>query len=121
MSECKAVRSDGTPCRAHPLRGGDFCFFHDPGKRAAVIEAGRKGGARRTIELPEGEPLDPDRVRGIISYLIEATASGAMDALTARALGYVLRVDNRVLETHCLEQRLCELERMVEERRPSRA
>ena len=47
MSECKAIRSDGTPCRAHALRGGDFCFFHDPGQRDALIQATRKGGARR--------------------------------------------------------------------------
>ena len=119
MSDCKAIRSDGTVCRAHALRGGDYCFFHDPRKRAAVIRAGRKGGARRSIELPEGEPLDPDRIRGIISYLIEAIASGAVDAPTARALGYVLRVDNRVHETHCLEQRLAGLERIVKGLQPS--
>ena len=120
MSECKALRSDGTPCRAHALRGGDFCFFHDPGQRDALIEATRKGGERRPIALPEGEPLDPDRIRGILSYLIEAIASGAMDSPTARALGYVLRVDNRVHETHCLEQRLGELETRVKEMLPSR-
>ena len=119
MSECKAIRSDGTPCRAPPLRGGDFCFFHDPGKRDALVQATRKGGARRAIELPEGEPLEPDRIRGIISYLLEAIASGAMDARTARALGYVLHVDNRVHETHCLEERLCELENIVKEMQPS--
>jgi len=119
MSECKAVRADGTTCRAHALRGGDFCFFHDPDKRGALIQATRKGGARRTIELPEGEPLSPDRIRGIIAYFLEAIAAGAVDAHTARALGYVLRVDNRVQETHCLEQRLCELEEMVKGMKPS--
>jgi len=119
MPDCKAIRPDGTPCRAYAIRGSDFCFFHDPRKRAAVIRAGRKGGARRAIELPEGEPLDPDRIRGIISYIIEAIASGAMDARTARALGYVLRVDNRVHETHCLEQRLGDLERIVKGLQPS--
>ena len=119
MSECTAIRSDGTPCRANALRGGDFCFFHDPGKRDALIEATRKGGERRAVELPEGEPLDPDRIRGIISYLLEAIVSGAIDARTARALGYVLRVDNRVHETHCLEDRLCELEQTVKEMLPS--
>jgi len=119
MSECKAIRSDGTPCRGYAVRGSEFCFFHDPEKRTAVIEAGRKGGARRPIELPEGEPLDPDRIRGIIAYFLEAIAGGSVDARTAHALGYVLRVDNRVHETQCLEQRLCELEELVKEMKPS--
>ena len=119
MPDCKAVRSDGTPCRAHALRTGDFCFFHDPRKRSALIRAARKGGARRSIEIPEGEPLHPDRIRGIISHLVEAIVAGAMDAPSARALGYVLRVDNRVHETQCLEQRIRDLENLVKGLQPS--
>jgi len=121
MSESKAVRSDGTPCRAHALRGGDICFFHDPDKRADLIQATRKGGLRRSVEIPEGEPLPPDRIRGIIAHLLEAIAAGAMDAPTARALTYLLRVDNRVHETECLEQRIADLENFVKGVRPCQA
>ncbi len=66
MADCKAQRTDGSKCQAHALRGGDFCFFHDPDSRTSMIEAARKGGTRRTVELPECAPLRPERARAIL-------------------------------------------------------
>lgn len=119
MSDCKAVRSDGSPCRAHALRTSEFCFFHDPNERSALIEATRKGGSRRTVEIPEGEPLAPERVRAIISHLVEAIIAGAVDAPTVRAITYILRLDNRLHETEALEERISDLEDIMEGERPS--
>jgi len=43
MAECKALRTDGSKCGAQALRGGDFCFFHDPDSRTSTVEAAHRG------------------------------------------------------------------------------
>ena len=112
MADCKALRTDGSKCRAQALREGDFCFFHDPESRGKMVEAAGRGGARRSVELPEAESLTPERVRAILAGMIEAGASGAMDSGTARTVGYLLQIEARIREGSELEQRVKALERV---------
>ena len=110
MAQCKGLRTDGSECRAQALGGRTLCFFHDPDSRGRMIEAARRGGERRTVELPERVPLTPERARGILAGVIEAAASGAMDSATARTLGYLLQIESRIREGHDLERRIAALE-----------
>lgn len=107
---CKATRNDGSPCKAQALPESGFCYWHDPERRQEMIEAARRGGERRTIELPEGKPLTPERARAILAGVIEAAASGALDNATARTVGYLLQIEARIREGHDLERRLEALE-----------
>jgi hypothetical protein len=75
-----------------------------------MLEAAQKGGKRRTVEIPEGAPLTPERARGILAGVIEAAASGAMDSATARAVGYLLQIEARIREGHDVERRIEALE-----------
>ena len=75
-----------------------------------MIEAARRGGERRTVELPESESLTPERTRGILAGVVEAVASGAMDSTTARTVGYLLQIEARIREGHDLERRIMALE-----------
>lgn len=75
-----------------------------------MIEAARRGGARRSVELPEGAPLTPERSRAILAGVIEAVASGAVDSATARTVGYLLQIEARIREAHDLEKRIESLE-----------
>lgn len=112
MADCKALRTDGSKCRAQALHEGDFCFFHDPDSREKMVEAARRGGARRAVELPEGEALTPERARAILAGVMEATASGAMDSGTARTMAYLLQIEARIREGYDLEKRVEALERV---------
>jgi len=51
MAQCKATRNDGTPCRAAALTSGDYCFAHDPSRRASFLNASRRGGNTRARQL----------------------------------------------------------------------
>ena len=82
MAICKATRNDGSSCRAQAATGGEVCFWYDPDSRGKMIEAAQRGGARRAVELREGESLTPERARAILAGVIEAAASGAMDSGT---------------------------------------
>ncbi len=112
MATCKATRNDGSPCRAQAATGGKLCFWHNPDSRGKMVEAARRGGARRAVELPEADSLTPERARAILAGVIEAAASGAMDSGTARTVGYLLQVEARIREGTELEQRVKALERV---------
>lgn len=47
---CKALRDNGEPCRAAPLRDSAYCLWHDPEHIEEVTEARRLGGLRRKRE-----------------------------------------------------------------------
>ena len=49
---CKATRSDGKPCQASAVAGGEFCFWHDPARQAARMDAARRGGRSRAPDVP---------------------------------------------------------------------
>jgi hypothetical protein len=117
MAICKATRNDGTPCRAQTATAGELCFWHDPARRAEMLQAAQRGGARRTVELPEGEALTPQRARGILAGVIEAAASGAMDSGTARTVGYLLQIEARIREGHEMESRIKTLESILQSRK----
>jgi hypothetical protein len=116
MAICKAIRNDGTPCRAQAVKGRSLCFWHDPTSREKMIDAAQRGGERRAVELPEGEALTPERARGILAGVVEAAASGAMDSATARTVGYLLQVEARIREGYDLEKRVEVLERTTPRR-----
>ena len=112
MATCNAKRADGTACQAQAVKDSTLCFWHDPARRGEMIEASRRGGGRRAVELPEGEALTPERARATLAGVIEAVASGAMDSATARTVGYLLQIEARIREGSELEQRVTALERV---------
>lgn len=44
---CTALRNDGRPCRATPMRDEPFCFWHAPETADEAAEARRLGGLHR--------------------------------------------------------------------------
>ena len=69
QKRCKARRPDGQPCRAPALAGTDYCYWHDPHRRAARRDAARRGGTVATEkawaadETALGERLAEARAR----------------------------------------------------------
>ena len=94
------------------MAGNDLCFWHDPERRKDLLDATRRGGQnrRRRVQLPVAEPLSAEDARAILAGLVEAVVSGAVDAATARTVGYLLQVEHRIREGHDLERRIAALE-----------
>lgn len=80
-----------------------------------MMAASRRGGKgnRRNVNLPEGQPLTPKRVRAILAGITEALLKGAVSAETARAVGYLLQIEQKIYDNRELEKRLEALERAV--------
>ena len=109
-TQCLGVKPDGSACKRQALPGSEFCFFHDPKRRSEVVEAGRRGGSRKAVELPEGDLLTPEKARRILSGVISGTLSGEVPESVARTVGYLLQIEARVREGHDLEKRIEVLE-----------
>jgi hypothetical protein len=96
---CCHISLEGTPCKAHPRTGKQYCFFHDPAsqeKRAAARRAGgviRSHNAQPAQKLPANLPRKPLRKFSDIAELLEETVNhvrqGEMDLQSARTIGYL--------------------------------
>jgi hypothetical protein len=116
MGSCKGIRDGGNACRANAMRGSEFCFWHDPHRRPELISASRRGGARKSVELPEADLLTPLRARRILAGAVAAVAAQSLGPGTGRAIGYLLQVEARIRESHELEDRVTALERTAEQK-----
>jgi hypothetical protein len=112
--KCKATRIDGAPCRAPALDDGEgFCLWHSPVWREVRLATSRKGGLRRTIELPSAEALTPTKTRELIASMLAALLEGSIDANTVRSTAYALMVDRQVRSTEEMDSRMAELEQQL--------
>jgi len=113
MAQCKATRADGNRCQAEAQSGSTYCYWHDPATRDEMLEASSRGGkkGRREAKIPDAEPLSPEKARAILAGMAEALISGAMGAETARAVGYLLQIEQKIYDTRDLEKRIESLER----------
>lgn len=91
--KCKFILQNGEQCQAWALRDRDFCFSHDDSSREAKIEAVRKGGLVKEIEIKIPlQKIEVDAPRDVIYLLariIEEVRSGQIDVRVASALGYL--------------------------------
>lgn len=121
---CKAKAKSGQPCRAAATDGG-LCFFHANPSKAS--ELGRIGG--RSNRRAAGENADPlptqdnaRAVRDTVDRLIADVYAGKLQPRIAAALGPLLNLQMRAIETTDLERRLAKLEKLSAElERPSDA
>lgn len=69
MAKCRSKTNSGQPCQAQAIKGGYFCFTHDPASGAARAKARKIGGQRnRTPHAGKPETL-PAKVRTIDEVL----------------------------------------------------
>ena len=113
-SICTATKRDGSPCTL-PSRGSSgLCWAHDP-KNA---ERRRRGQSRGGRSKPNRELADvKDRLRAMIDDVRNGTMDRADAAVCAQLYNSLLRavsVELKVREQLELEQRVEELEHLLE-------
>lgn len=112
---CQAIGTGGKPCGMAPIKGGEWCFQHDPSRAVERTEARRKGGQRgnRARSGPVGEPV-PLRTVDQIMTVLEQAAGDAMQldnsAERCRVLTSLAGQALKALEVGELEARLEALE-----------
>ena len=119
---CSHRKDDGEPCRAAPVHGNEFCFWHSPDHAEEAAEARRLGGLRRRKEHAVSGAYDFNGL-GSVSEVRRLMEIAALDTLSlensvarSRTLAYLAQVALKALEVGDLEERLKDLEAAVRAR-----
>jgi len=114
--QCAFRSATGKPCRAAPLRDGEFCLMHSPERVKEVQEARRLGGLRRRRESTISSAYQFDSlnsvegIRRIVEVAVLDTLSMENSIARSRTLAYLAQVALRTLEIGDLETRIADLE-----------
>ena len=117
---CIQIKEDGTKCGAHPMRGSQFCFLHNPATKAERANAQARG-AHTTKKLLK--PLAPVRIQktGDIITLLQGTLnevrSGKMQPRIANCVGYLCGIILKTFETATLEEKVTKLEQAMQDQK----
>jgi hypothetical protein len=118
---CSGSKAGG-PCRAAPLIDADFCLWHDPEHADEVAEARRLGGMRRRRDRAVAGAFGINGLK-TLEDLQRVLEVGVFDLLglensvgRSRALGGLVQVGAKLLETGEFEERLAQLESVMEPR-----
>ncbi len=116
---CQATKADGKTCRATPLDGSRFCFFHDPA-REDERQAGRRTGGKvgRAAVLPSDSAFMDIKTSADVVALLADTINrvrvGEIDPRVGNCVGYLAGVMMKAIEEGATEDRLKALEAAVE-------
>ena len=120
--KCKQILDDGTQCGAWALTGKAFCFSHDPESRERKLEAVKRGGLAREIEIET--PLarisvaTPKDVVTLLAQTIHEVREGTLDPRIANTIGYLTGHLIRAFEVAELDGKMEEVRAVLIERRP---
>ena len=121
LRSCQFQKSNGEPCRATPMRGEGFCFWHSPEHAKEATEARRLGGLRRRKEKITGgvydfEGLeDVSKIRRLLEIAVIDTLALESSIARSRTLAYLAQMALKALEVGELESRLSALEDYFQE------
>lgn len=125
--QCEHVKPDDQRCRARPLPGSTFCYFHDPAKAGERQRARKQGGRARSKKaacLGPGAPDEPLRTPADVSaFLARATNQvirGELDPKIGNCAGYLVGLLLKSLEVGDLEERLAALEQALSQQQGKR-
>ena len=119
MPRCAGKKGDGTPCERIVGSSQQYCYAHDPSyaedrKKAASKAARSPAKGRSSTEIREIK----GRLKDLYSAVLEGRAERAAAAVGNQILNTQLRaieLERRVREQDELEERLDELEGLLEE------
>ncbi|MGD0920883.1 MAG: hypothetical protein ABSA70_03855 [Terriglobia bacterium] len=121
---CEHEKADGLMCKANPVAGSGFCYFHHPAKSEERAAARRAGGLKRSRQAAV-LPLDtPDRslateadVVALLGMTVNQVLRGQLDPKVANTVGYLSTVLLKALEQGGLADRIAALEAIVRNQR----
>ena len=123
MESCAFIKPDGQPCRAAPVGGSSFCFWHSPEHAAARAAARLKGGVhRRTPKSVHSVAIYSLRSVADISQVIEDAINDVMQSenshARARIAACLCQIALKNIEIGELEKRISELEQKIPAPKP---
>jgi len=120
--QCTHIGSDGQQCGAWARHNKEFCFRHDPESKELSLEASRRGGLAKEIEIEtplEAIPVStPKDVVILITKTINEVRAGKLDPRIANTIGYLAGHLIRAFEVAEIEGKVEEVRAVLLERKP---
>ena len=115
---CKAKKDSGERCKARPLSGSRYCFFHDPARARERRAAQKRGGKRHKLAVLPSETADfptetANDVVNLLGRTINQVRRGEIDPRIANAVGYLSGIILKAREQGDIEERLAKIEKVV--------
>jgi len=119
MGRCAGKKGDGTPCERIVRSSQEYCYAHDPSyaedrKRAASKAAKSPARGRSTSEIREIKGRLKDLYAAVLEGRVERAAAAVANQI-ANSLLRAVEVERRIREQEELEERMDELEGLLEE------
>ena len=115
-SRCQFIKEDGKRCKARPITGDVYCYFHSSKvSQEDRREASSRGGKSKSIVKPL-PPVKISKISDIASLLadtINRTRAGEMPARVANAVGGLSNYLLKAIEMSELEDRIKKLEEQI--------
>src|SRR4051794_25671758 len=103
---CEFVKDSGDGCKAAPVKGSRFCYFHSPDLAEKRADNRRRGGenSRRYVLLPDVEPpTNAHEVKELMSRVLAGVLQGNVDPKIANAAAILGRELTKAIQ---LSQRM---------------
>jgi hypothetical protein len=119
MPRCAGKKGDGTPCERIVGSSQEYCYAHDPSyaedrKKAASKAARSPAKSRSTTEIREIKGRLKDLYAAVLEGRTERAAAAVANQIANTQLR-AIELERRVREQEELEERLDELEGLLEE------
>jgi hypothetical protein len=116
-TKCHAMNAAGEPCQAEPLKGSEYCVWHDPDLAERRKEWSLRGGkgkanavrAKKRLKRLELQDVDAALCTALVDVL-----NGELEPGLATAAATVARVIHQVRTATEHEQRITELEKALD-------
>jgi hypothetical protein len=114
-ASCTAKTKSGTPCKAHAVRGKNFCLLHLNPENA--VNLGRRGGHRRAIYSPDAltpfaAPTNVHQQAAILAQVQVEVHQGKLDPRVASTIGTLAGAYLNALEIIEFGSKLQQLEKL---------
>src|SRR5215213_11862727 len=114
MRGSSAIKANGERCRGIAATGSDYCPAHDPARAEERKRAASKAArARHDPEIRELKELLKDLYAAVLEGRVERAAAAVANQIANTRLR-ALEVERRIREADELEERLDEMEDVLE-------
>jgi hypothetical protein len=124
---CKFVKKSGEICNAIQMKNSDFCYFHSPETEEERKQNIRNGGKKKVIVVSENvnskllnnlpfKLRNAKQVSRFYELLINETLAGNLDLRYSTGISYILSGLLKSLELSEMEERIINIEKLLNER-----
>lgn len=118
--QCKYIKKDGEQCNAKPIKGGEYCFSHDPSKKIEKHMAVVKGGLNSkkvNLDLAPLSIKNPKEVAELLEQTINKVRCGDIPTSIANTIGYLAGHTLKAIELAKYADKVESVERVLMERK----